>query len=332
MHLSVFFRRLFCVVVILSITSVVYAEKLKGGLSAPYRAPKISRADEWINSAPLKMSELKGKVVLFEFWNYSCVACIQTLPYTKEWYGEYGDKGLVIIGVHSPEFSFQKEVDHVKNKVEEMGIEYPVVLDNTLALSKGFNNRHLPTYYLMNQNGYIVYQYHGVGNYIEIENNIRSLLGLKPILAPVIPKENLVSQSVSITQQIHFGYGNEDEFSSPESIKKDIVTGYSFPKKLLLNEWALQGNWKITADNVTSDEHEAALELHFKAKKMNIMMGSTTDAPIPVKIVLNNDVVKTITVSDHRFYTLVENNDVENGVLQIIPAEPGLEIYVITFG
>lgn len=151
--------------------------QLENGLKKPYSAPEFSGLQGWINSQPLAMSELKGKVVLIDFWTYSCINCIRTLPHLTSWHKEYRDQGLVIIGIHSPEFAFEKDSDKVKKAVKQHGIEYPVALDNNFDTWQKYKNRYWPAYYLINRNGQVVYTHFGEGSYDVTENNIRYLLG-----------------------------------------------------------------------------------------------------------------------------------------------------------
>ena len=152
---------------------------LQNKLAQPYPAPEFAGVSEWLNTKPLTMAELKGKVVLVDFWTYSCINCVRTLPYITAWDKKYRDKGLVIIGVHSPEFEFEKNADNVRTALKEHGINYPVAMDNNLSTWQSFNNQYWPAHYLIDRGGNVVYTHFGEGDYDVTENNIRYLLGLK---------------------------------------------------------------------------------------------------------------------------------------------------------
>src|SRR5262249_35582634 len=158
----------------------------------------------WINSPPLTLAELRGKVVLIDFWTYSCINCLRTLPYIKDWYEKYHDKGLVIIGVHTPEFEFEHDVNNVKAAVQKLGILYPVALDNNFATWLAFNNRYWPAHYLINQDGVVVYTHFGEGEYDVTENNIRYLLGIKTKVTMPATEENPYDRYQ--TAETYFGF------------------------------------------------------------------------------------------------------------------------------
>lgn len=154
-------------------------QSLRDGVLNPYLAPPIARGVGWINSKPLALRHLRGKVILIHFWTYSCADCLRTLPHLKTWYKKYHDKGLVIISVHAPEFESEKNVVNVKNAVIHHQMTWPIVLDNRLLTWQNYNNRYRPAHYLIDQNGYVVYQHFGEGNYALTEQNIRTLLGVR---------------------------------------------------------------------------------------------------------------------------------------------------------
>lgn len=354
---TLFFRKLLGVIIILSVVFMMYSEggspiasvsvasnkevkALQKGLSKPYPAPVIGGIATWINSTPLQLNQLKGKVVLIDFWTYSCINCIRTLPYIKDWYQKYHDKGLVIIGVHTPEFDFEKDISNVKNAVEKDGIEYPVALDNQFVTWQHFQNRFWPAHYLIDKNGDVVYQYFGEGDYDVTENNIRFLLGIKePVITSVATTNKSSDQQ---TPETYFGYARADRFSSPEAVIRDAQAHYNYPTKLPTNLWALQGGWKITPDSIVSTEAGSALKIHFNARKVFIVMGSTTHKPINVKLVLNGDSVikesgkdvvnSNILVDKHTLYEAIVLNKTNSSILEVVSSAPGLAVYTFTFG
>jgi len=349
-------RKIVGAIIILSVGYIIYTEsgaslsqasgvsqltpvKLQEGLTTPYIAPSIDGIDAWINSKPLTLSQLKGKVVLIDFWTYSCINCIRTLPYLKEWYHKYHDKGFVIIGVHTPEFDFEKNRDNVKNAVMRYEITYPVALDNRFMTWQNFANQYWPAHYLIDKKGDVVYTHFGEGQYDVTENNIRYLLGVKE---PSVTTVNEQPSTLYTTPETYLGYFRARNFKSPESVAYDQSSVYSFPKAISQDEWALQGRWKIMRDRIISDEAHAALEINFYAKKVYIVMGNATNSTIQVELLLNGkkiladkgkDVVNSrIDVNRYSLYEVVSLEKPSDGILKIIPSSPGLEIYTFTFG
>ncbi|HEX2549757.1 MAG TPA: cytochrome c biogenesis protein DipZ, partial [Gammaproteobacteria bacterium] len=299
---AVLFRKLLGVIIILSVCFIIYLEigpslliatenskdevtdHLQNALKKPYPAPAISGIDSWINSKPFQLSELKGKVVLIDFWTYSCINCLRTLPYLKAWYDKYHLDGLVIIGVHTPEFDFEKEFSNVQNAVIQDGIKYPVALDSHFVTWLNYKNQYWPAHYLIDKKGDVVYTHFGEGDYDVTENNIRYLLNIQ---GHAVSQNDNESQAIYTTPETYLGYARAENFSSPETVVQNDMAQYSFPKTLMQNEWALQGNWKIMADRIISEENNAACEINFNAQKVYIVMGNTTNKNIHVTLLLN---------------------------------------------
>ncbi|HVY55159.1 MAG TPA: cytochrome c biogenesis protein CcdA, partial [Thermodesulfobacteriota bacterium] len=195
------------------------AGKLEDALPEPYAAPDFSGIATWINSKPLTMKELRGKVVLIDFWTYSCINCIRTLPYIKSWDEKYRDDGLVIVGVHSPEFEFEKNADNVRKAVASNGIEYPVALDNNFDTWRNFNNRYWPAHYLIDREGRVVYTHFGEGKYDVTENNIRFLLGLEGDMEK--GRSMPAPYSTNQTPETYLGYERADSYRGTGEIDRD---------------------------------------------------------------------------------------------------------------
>jgi len=325
-----------------SSTSESYGSSLQNGLDTPYPAPKIEGISAWINSSPITLSQLKGKVVLIDFWDYSCINCIRTLPYIKSWWNKYHNKGLVIIGVHSPEFDFEKSLDNLKNAVNKDGIQYPVALDNQFVTWRNFENQYWPAHYLIDKNGMVVYQHFGEGDYDVTENNIRYLLGIKG----AANSENDVNAAEeiysSITPETYLGYERAANFGNSQELQPNKISFFTFPEELSDNHWALQGSWLVQSDKIVSSSPNASLKINFKAKHVYMVMGSVGDKPLKLKVLLNGEPVSStagrdvvnseITVSKHILYNVLDLKNSDSGILQIIPQEPGLEIFTFTFG
>jgi cytochrome c biogenesis protein CcdA/thiol-disulfide isomerase/thioredoxin len=349
------FRKILGVIIITSVVYMIYGEgvsdalaqsdnsvstELTNGVSS-YSAPEIAGISAWINSSPLEINQLKGKVVLIDFWTYSCINCLRTLPYLKSWYQKYHDKGLVIIGVHSPEFEFEKNYSNVKNAVEKYGIPYPVALDNQFVTWQNYNNQYWPAHYLIDKKGDVVYRHFGEGEYDVTENNIRYLLGITN-RDSIATNERYHNFSMGQTPETYLGTARAENFSSPESVVFNKMATYSFPEVLAKNHWALKGNWTVMRDKIISGEAGATLKIHFYAGKVFMVMGSAALQPIHVQLLLNGEKLVDgkgkdvqggiVTVKEHRLYEVLAMTGASDGVLQIIPDSAGLEVYTFTFG
>ena len=319
-------------------TEISSANGLQDGLENPYPAPEISGIENWLNSDPIKISSLKGKVVLIDFWTYSCVNCTRTLPYITKWDETYRDKGLVIIGIHAPEFEFEKNAENVQNALKAHSIKYPVALDNKLDTWTNFQNKYWPAHYLIDKAGNVVYTHFGEGNYDKTENNIRQLLSLNK-------SEKTTSENQSFnrnqTPETYLGFARTMNFASNEKFKSGITT-YTLPQFLSSDNWALLGKWKIEAERITSQRIGAKLQLNFTAKKVFLVLGSNSAKPIVATIKLNGkplkkfagkDVKKSqIIIAKHDLYELVNQDSAQNGLLEITSVDAGLEAYAFTFG
>lgn len=313
------------------------SSSLINGSWFPYPAPPIAGIDAWINSEPLTINQLRGKVVLIDFWTYSCINCIRTLPYLNDWYQRYHDKGLVIIGVHTPEFDFEKDLNNVQKAVLRDGIKYPVALDNHFTTWSNYFNIFWPAHYLINQNGKIVYRHFGEGEYAITENNIRYLLGIKDLNTNT--KEEPTTATLNQTPETYLGHARAQANNSPQLIT-DKISNYQFPTTLPINAWALAGKWLVKPDSIVAQEAKASLKIHFNARTVFIVMGSSK--PIKVNFLLNGEQIvsekgkdlkdSSVLVDKYSIFEVVSQPQTANGYLQIIPEAPGLSIYTFTFG
>lgn len=315
-------------------------DKLIDKLIKTYPAPEFREISAWINSKPLNMAALKGKVVLIDFWTYSCINCIRTLPYLKEWYKKYHADGFEIIGIHTPEFEFEKKLSNVEMAVKKNEIPYPVALDNNYGTWLSFNNRYWPAHYLIDKNGNVVFEHFGEGNYQETEQNIRVLLGLKENTEG-LEKRN-TEFSFLETPETYLGYRRTTHFQSTEKIQEDVSAQYSDPKNLEKDHWALQGKWNIQAEKVVSEEAGNQLKLHFYARKVFLVMGTVNDQPADVKVLLDGKPIgnsagsavrnNKITVKNHTLYEIVNLPSAGSHILTLITSAPNVEFYAFTFG
>ena len=313
---------------------------LQNGLQKPYPVPKFTDIQGWINSGPLEMAKLKGKVVLIDFWTYSCINCVRTLPYITAWDQKYRDKGLVIIGVSAPEFEFEKNVNNVKNAIKTHGIKYPVALDNNLSTWSNFNNQYWPAHYLIDQNGQVVYTHFGEGHYDITENNIRFLLGLSSIVDSKV--ENLTVSRNNQTPETYLGYARAERYQGHPKLTDDIENKYQFSDSITGDSWALQGGWMVAKDKIVATQNNATLRFNFNARKVFLVLGPSSSKSNKVSIRLNGQSVGLdagqdvkqgiLTVDQHTLYELIDQKTTKQGLLEIQAAEPGLEAYAFTFG
>jgi cytochrome c biogenesis protein CcdA/thiol-disulfide isomerase/thioredoxin len=308
-------------------------------LKTPYPAPEFVDIQDWLNSPPLFLNRLKGKVVLIDFWTYSCINCVRTLPYLIAWDAKYRDEGLVIIGVHAPEFQFERSIDNIKAAVAKYGIRYPVAIDNNLATWQNFNNSYWPAHYLIDKEGRVVYTHFGEGRYDVTEKNIRYLLGLRgpaeanPITPPTLADE---------TPETYLGYARADRFATLSEAQKDNTASYKPVNFIPAHHWSLGGRWKIESEKIIARDRGALLRLNFKAKKVFLVMGTSGEKPQEVTLKLNGGALTdqagkdapegVVTVTGHALYELINQPTPQNSLLEITAEDPGVEMYAFTFG
>jgi cytochrome c biogenesis protein CcdA/thiol-disulfide isomerase/thioredoxin len=288
-------------------------------------APDFAGISKWINSGPLSKDDLKGKVVLVDFWTYSCINCIRTLPYTTKWYDTYKDKGFVIIGVHTPEFAFEKEVANVQTAVERFGIHYPVAMDNDYATWNAYKNQFWPAEYLIDQNGQIVYKHFGEGNYDHTENAIRKLLGIDQGVAKV---EQQRAGSVQ-SPEMYFKLSRL-KYLAPEQSASVQPKQYLLPHKLAVNTFALQGEWQFGYDHAELTRGAGQIRLHFSSGKL--FMVAASEKRIKLKIVVDGKPQPDVDVQMSRLYTLFDSNDYHDHTIEIEIPSKGLNAFTFTFG
>lgn len=312
---------------------------LENGLSRPYPAPHFAGIRQWMNSGPLTMAGLKGKVVLVDFWTYSCINCVRTLPYITAWDRKYRDKGLVIVGVHSPEFEFEKKPANVRAAIAAHGIRYPVALDNHLDTWTNFHNRYWPAHYLIDRNGDVVYTHFGEGDYDVTENNIRYLLGLKGKADTAAAEP---SYSLDQTPETYLGYARAERYRGDGTLADDTERAYRFPDFLPVNGWALDGRWRVEAERIVSQRPGAGLRLNFIARKVFLVLGTAGGSPVHATVTLNGRPAAPVAGKDapgghlvikgSTLYELIDQKTSGNSRLTIRADEAGLEAYAFTFG
>lgn len=288
-------------------------------------APEFKNVSKWLNGEPQTLAGLKGKVVLVDFWTYSCINCIRTLPYVTKWYDTYKDKGLVVIGVHTPEFAFEKVSSNVEDAIKRFNIHYPVAQDNDYGTWNAYNNSYWPAEYLIDQKGNVVYTHFGEGNYDHTENAIRKLLGLDGNM----PADNGQDLSKVGSPEMYFGT-NRLEYLSRAQQPSGAEKNYDLPSDLKLNTYALGGSWKYDAEKVTLTKGGGTIKLHFSSGKVHMVAESTNANTL--KIFVDGKEQKSVTVKDSELYTLFDSEDYGDHVIEIQIPDAGFEAFTFTFG
>lgn len=318
---------------------------LQDGLDTPYQAPEFAASDLWLNTTdnkPLSMKSLHGKVVLIDFWTYSCINCIRTLPNLTKIYAKYHAKGLEIIGVHSPEFEFEKNQQNVISAISRFGIKYPVAMDNNLDTWTNFNNQYWPAHYLIDKSGKVVYTHFGEGDDQTLEHNIKALLGDSDQNS-VIGSDGNQRFNREQTPETYLGINRAQAFANAGSAILNQASNYSFPAFLPSDNWALSGSWIISSQKITAQSNQSKLQINFTAKHVYLVLGSSNGKVIRANLKLNGKPITSkssgsdvqngvVTVNGYRLYELVNQPSAANGLLELDVQSNGLEAYAFTFG
>ena len=296
--------------------------------------PPLDGATGWLNSEPLAPAELRGHVVLVDFWTLTCINWLRTEPYVRAWAQAYADDGLVVIGVHTPEFSFEQELDRVRRATEERAIEYPVALDNDYAIWSAFDNHYWPALYFVDKDGVIRDEHFGEGRYAQSERTIQRLLGIERELVPVtgIGVEAEADWDHLRSPETYLGSDRRERFATSD------------PGRLRLNRWTLTGGWVTEREKVVLMEPGGSIAYRFRARDAHLVLSPGHRAPIPFRLLLEGappgpscgidvDAGGNGLLRDGRLYQLVRQHEaIRERTLEITFAEPGAEAYVFTFG
>ena len=289
-------------------------------------APELSGLSNWINSKPLTIQELRGKVVLVDFWTYSCINCLRTLPHVKAWYRTYAKDGLVVVGVHTPEFAFEHVPSNVRGAVHRLGVTYPVALDNDYKTWNAFHNQYWPAKYLIDRRGHLRFVHFGEGEYDTTEARIRTLLGENAGMLPVANKLSDPTPTGAMTPESYLGYQRLARFSD-RSITPDRFAAYRFPTRSLQpNELSYAGRWRVEPEDIVAGPG-ARLRLSFLARSVHLVLGGRGS----VRVLVDGKPVRTVRVNGSRLYTLFEAPNQRNGLLEL-RFSPGVRGYAFTFG
>jgi hypothetical protein len=317
------------------------------------RLPSLDGATDWLNSAPLTPVALRGKAVLAGFWTYTCVNWLRQLPYLRAWAGKYADYGLVVIGVHTPEFTFERDLDNVLRAVADAGIDYPVAVDNDYGVWTAFANHYWPALYFADAQGRIRHHHFGEGEYRQSEMVIQQLLaeagsagwGQAPAPVDVRPAEAPPDLADLRSVENYTGYQRTRGFASPGGVVAGKPHAYEWPPRLRLNEWALIGDWTMEGESATLNEARGQIDCRFFARDLNLVMGPAApgarnrflvslDGQPPVAAHgADVDEEGNGTVSEPRMYQLIRQpGPIVDATFEITFADPGAQVYVFTFG
>ncbi len=317
------------------------------------RFPSLDGAVKWLNSLPLTREQLKGKVVLIDFWTYSCINCLRSVPYVEAWWEKYKNDGLVVIGVHTPEFAFEKDPANVAKALIDLKITYPVAIDSNYAIWKAFNNNYWPAHYFIDAQGIIRYHHFGEGEYDESEEVIQQLLreknaGLKT--AGLVQVNASGAQAAPdfgdvASPETYIGYARQQNYASPQKIRQDGPQSYTAPSRLTVNQWGLAGNWNV------SDEHAVLLAApgkiiyRFHARDLHLVLGPGKNGqPVRFRVTIDGtppgpdhggdtDEQGAGVVKEYRLYQLIrQKGKVEDRTFEIEFLDPGVQAFAFTFG
>jgi thiol-disulfide isomerase/thioredoxin len=310
------------------------------------RFPSLAGATGWLNSQPLTPAGLAGKVVLVDFWTYTCINWLRTAPYIRAWAQAYRDDGLIVIGAHTPEFSIEHEIDRVRQATKEREIDYPVALDNDYAVWSAFDNHYWPALYFLDAQGMIRDRHFGEGRYEQSERVIQRLLGVERELVAVegLGVEAEADWEQLRTPETYLGYARAEQFASPDGVAFDERRAYELPERLRLNQWALAGEWTIGREKGVLEQAGGSIVYRFHARDAHLVLSTGARGPIPFRVLLdgeapgashgvNVDADGVGLLREGRLYQLVREHDaVRERTLEITFLEPGAEAYVFTFG
>jgi cytochrome c biogenesis protein CcdA/thiol-disulfide isomerase/thioredoxin len=315
--------------------------------------PTLSGAVEWLNSPPLTAEQLKGKVLLVDFWTYSCINCLRSIPYVRAWAHKYKDQGLVVIGVHAPEFPFEKNIDNIKQAVARLKIDYPVAIDNDYAIWRAFNNEYWPADYFIDDKGRIRHHFFGEGDYAESEKVIQQLLaeaGKSDLPAGVVSVSAIGAEAASDEADVkspetYIGFARSENFASPGGAVGDTPHVYSPGDLKQLNDWGLAGDWTIGGQSATLNKTDGAISYRFHARDLHLVLGpSANGKPVRFRVTIDGAAPGEShgadvnadgegAVTDHRLYQLVrQSGPIVDRTFTIQFLDPEVQAYAFTFG
>jgi thiol-disulfide isomerase/thioredoxin len=324
-----------------------------GQFAAQSELASIERADEWLNSPPLTASALRGKVVLIDFWTYTCINWLRTLPYVRAWAEKYKDQGLVVIGVHAPEFEFEKTIGNVRWAVKDMRIGYPVAVDNGHVIWRAFRNQYWPALYFIDAQGRVRHQHFGEGSYEKAEMIIQELLreaGASGVSREVVSVdarglEAAADWSNLKSPENYLGYDRTQSFASPGGAALGQPRSYTLPARLGLNDWALSGDWTMKNQAAVLNEPNGRVAYRFHARDLHLVMGPPAGGPsVKFRVLIDGkppgaahgtdvDEQGNGTVTEQRLYQLIRQPEpIADRQFEIEFFGAGVEVFAFTFG
>jgi thiol-disulfide isomerase/thioredoxin len=326
---------------------------LPGRIASQSELASLERANEWLNTPPLTASALRGKVVLVDFWTYTCVNWLRTLPYVRAWAEKYKDQGLVVIGVHSPEFSFEKNIMNVRWAVKALRVGYPVAVDSEHVIWRAFNNQYWPALYFIDAQGRVRHYHFGEGSYEQSEMVIQRLLaeagagGLSDDLVSTDARglEVAADWSSLKSPENYIGYGRTENFASPGGAVRDAPRAYALPARLRLNDWALSGDWTMKSEAVMLNKANGRITYRFHARDLNLVMGpAAPGTSLQFRVLIDGqppgaargtdvDEQGNGTVAEQRLYQLIRQpRPIADRQFEIEFLGSGVEAFAFTFG
>jgi thiol-disulfide isomerase/thioredoxin len=320
-------------------------------LPAEGHIPGFDGATGWLNSPPLTSEELRGKVVLVDFWTYTCINWLRTLAYVRAWAEKYRERGLVVIGVHTPEFPFERDIDNVRRAANDMNVWYPIALDSDYEVWRAFSNRYWPAVYIADVEGRIRHHQFGEGGYDDCERGVQQLLreggadGVGDDLVSVTPVgfEAQADWTNLRSPETYLGYAQGENFGSPGGAVIGRPATYELPDRPMLNRWALAGEWTIGSGASVLSGAEGRIAFRFHARDVNLVLRAP-DGPVPFRVLVDGgppgtghgvdvDQEGKGTVTEPRLYQLVRQpGPIADRTFEIGFTAPGVEAYVFTFG
>lgn len=308
--------------------------------------PSLAGATGWLNTEPLETAELRGRVVLVDFWTLTCINWLRTEPYVRAWSRAYRDDGLVVLGVHTPEFTFEQDPDLIRRSLRDREIDYPVAIDSGYGVWSAFNNHYWPALYFVDRDGAIRDQHFGEGRYERSERTIQQLLGIDRDPVPVTGAgvEAEADWSHLRSPETYLGYARSERFTSPDGFDFDEPRAYGMAKGLGLNEWTLDGRWTIGEEGVVLDQAPGAIAFRFHARDVHLVLNSDASEPIPFRVRLDGgapgeshgvdvDAEGAGMLDYGRMYQLIRTaGRVREQTVEIEFLQAGARAYVFTFG
>ena len=313
----------------------------------------LERANAWLNSPPITAPALKGKVVLIDFWTYTCINWLRTLPYVRAWHEKYRDQGLVVIGVHSPEFAFEKDLGNVRRAVKDMRVHYPVAVDSEHVIWRAFNNQYWPALYFIDAQGRLRHQYFGEGSYPQSEMIIQELLAeagvgeidRTPVSVDARGIEAAADWSSLRSPENYLGFERTENFASPGGATRDKPHLYALPARLRLNDWALSGEWTMQRHAAVLNKPNGAIAYRFQARDLHLVVGpAAPGTPVRFRVSIDGQPPRAAhgidvdeqgygTVSEQRLYQLIRQpKPTVERQFEIEFLDSGVEAFAFTFG